>query len=66
MTNIRQIIEKVGIGELFGVFIYELFADFSIRHQFCPNFHICIIHETNENVNRFRGKIPVFSYFHKV
>jgi len=32
VTNIRQIIEKMGIREFFRVLVYELFTDFSFRH----------------------------------
>jgi len=53
LADIRQIIEKAGIAEPFGVFVYVLFADFSICHQFCPNSHIRIIHETKKKVNLF-------------
>ena len=46
VTNIRQIIEKVRIRQLFLIFIYELFTDSAVRHQLCPNSHTRIIHET--------------------
>jgi hypothetical protein len=32
MANVREIFEKVRIRQLFRVFIYELFADSSVRH----------------------------------
>ena len=32
LTNLYHIIEKVRIGQFFGVFIYELFADSTVRH----------------------------------
>ena len=51
VTNVRQIIEKVRIREFFGVFIYELFTDSAVRHQFCPYSHIRIIHEKRKKVN---------------
>ena len=65
VANIRQIIEKVGIRKFFGVLVYKLFTDFSVRHQFSPNSHIRIIHETEKKVNRFKGKNAHFSFFHK-
>ena len=65
VTNIRQIIKKVGIGEPFRVLIYKLFTDFSIRHQFSPNSHTRIIHETKKKVNRFLGKNIGFSHFQR-
>ena len=60
-ANINQIIQKMRIRQPFGVFVYELFADFSVRHQLCPNSHTRIIHETREKVNRFHGKKRLFS-----
>lgn len=39
LTNIRQVIEKMRIRQLFGIFVYGLFADFAVRHQLCPNSH---------------------------
>ena len=32
VTNLRQIVEKVGIGEFFFVFIDELFLNMPVRH----------------------------------
>ena len=32
VTNVRQVLEKVRIGQLFGVLVYELFADSAVRH----------------------------------
>ena len=61
-ANFRQIIEKMRIGQFFGVFVYELFADMTVRYQFSPNSHTRIIHETEKKVNRFTRNFPVFSF----
>ena len=55
LTNIRQVVVKMGIRQLFGVFIYDLFTDFSIRHQFSPNSHSGIIRENEKKVNCLQG-----------
>jgi hypothetical protein len=58
LANVRQILEKVGIGQLFLVFIYKLLADSSVRHKFRPNSHIRIIHKTQKKVNRLHVNFP--------
>ena len=60
VANFRQILEKMRVSQLFGVFVYELFTDMTVRYQFSPNSHIRIIHETGEKVNRLRGNIRNF------
>ena len=60
LTNIRQVVVKMGIRQLFGVFIYDLLADFSVRHQFSPNSHIRIIHENVKKVNCLQGVAAIF------
>jgi hypothetical protein len=32
LTNLYQVIVKMRIGQLLGVFIYNLFADLTVRH----------------------------------
>jgi hypothetical protein len=60
LTNIRQVVVKMGIRQLFGVFIYDLFTDFSFRHQFSPNSHSGIIHENGKKVNCLQGVESIF------
>lgn len=51
LTDIRKVIEKSGIGEAFRFFVDELFFDFSVCDEFCPDFHNIIIQETQKKVN---------------
>ena len=60
VANFRQILEKMRVSQLFGVFVYELFTDSAVRHQLCPNSHTRIIHETGEKVNRLQGNNGIF------
>ena len=46
LTNFRQVLEKMRIGQFFGVFVHVLFADSAACHKFRPNSHIGIIHKT--------------------
>ena len=32
VANLRKILEKMRVGQLFGVFVYVLFADSALRH----------------------------------
>lgn len=66
LTNLRKIIEKTRIYQLFGFFIYELFTDMPVRNQFCPNSHRGIIHENAEKVNRLTGAPYLFFCFFTV
>lgn len=39
LTDFGEIVEKVRIGQPLLLFVDELFADFSVRDEFCPDFH---------------------------
>ena len=65
LTNIRQVIEKLRIGEFIVTLVYELFADSAVRHQLCPNSHTRIIHETREKVNYFNRSLRFFMPFNR-
>ena len=60
LTDLRQIVEKMRIGQFFGIFVYELFTDLAVRHQLSPNSHIRIIHESEKKVKRFNGSNRLF------
>lgn len=62
VANLRQVLEKMRISQFFGVFVYELFADMTVRYQFSPNSHTRIIHETGEKVNRLQGNNGIFLF----
>ena len=55
VANFRLILEKMRVSQFFGVIVYELFTDMTVRYQFSPNSHIRIIHEKAEKVNCFNG-----------
>ena len=38
-ANFRNVFEKIGIDELLCPFVYHLFFNFSVNHDFCPNLH---------------------------
>ena len=61
VTNLGEVIEKMRIRQFFGVFVYVLLAYPAARHQFCPNSHTRIIHETPEKVNCLQGSNADFS-----
>ena len=73
MADFREIIEKMRIGQFFGIFIYDLLFYSAARHQFRPNPHIlsptflyrlpCIIHVFREKVNRFKKVFRNFGIF---
>ena len=62
VANFRQILEKVRIGQFFGIFIYVLFADSSVRHQFSPNSHIRIIPRNDAKSKLFERKNTRFPF----
>ena len=62
LAQIRQVIEKMRIRQLFRVFIHVLFFNMSVRHQFRPNSHLRsppsfanIIHVQSKKVNRLQA-----------
>ena len=70
VANVREIFEKVRIGQFFRVFIYELFFDMTVCHQLRPNSHssrslwyMNIIHSFIKKVNRFLGEFSHFGIF---
>lgn len=53
LTDLGEVVEKVGVSELLLLFVDELFFDSSVFNQLCPNSHGIIIHRKREKVKRF-------------
>ena len=62
VADLREVIEKMRIGQFFGIFIYVLFADSSVRHQFSPNSHIRIIPRNDAKSKLFERKNTRFPF----
>ena len=62
VANFRQILEKMRVSQLFGVFVYELFTDMTVRYQFSPNSHIRIIPRNDAKSKLFERKNTRFPF----
>ena len=38
VADVEKVVQKMRIGELFFVFVYQLPLDFSVFYRLCPNF----------------------------
>ena len=43
LADLRQVIEKVGVGQLLRFFVHKLLLNFPVLYEFRPNFHIRLL-----------------------